>query len=80
MKLMNLIKVVNVDLIQIDQKYKQPLVNNYNLKWNSVDEKELIDLLIKRHDFGEERVRTKIEKLKEVQKEMAQKGLKSFFG
>ncbi|MDO8656289.1 MAG: flap endonuclease-1, partial [Nanoarchaeota archaeon] len=56
-----------------------PVTDNYNLKWNSVDEKELIDLLIKRHDFGEERVMSKIKALKEIQGKGVQKGLGGFF-
>ena len=59
---------------------KMPVIDDYKLEWKKIDEKKLFTLLVEGHDFGEERVRTKIEKLKEVQKEMAQKGLKSFFG
>ena len=58
---------------------KIPVTDNYKLEWKKIDEKKLMHLLVEEHDFGEERVRTKIEKLKETQKEMAQKGLKSFF-
>jgi len=56
-----------------------PVTDTYKLEWKNVDEKKLLKLLVEEHDFGEERVRTKLEKLKEVQKEMAQKGLRNFF-
>lgn len=56
-----------------------PVTDNYKLEWKKIDEKKLLHLLVEEHDFGEERVRTKLEKLKETQKEMAQKGLKNFF-
>jgi len=58
---------------------KIPVTDNYKLEWKKVDEKKLLYLLVEEHDFGEERVRTKLEKLKETQKEMEQKGLKSWF-
>ena len=58
---------------------KMPVTDNYKLEWKKVDEKKLFHLLVEEHGFGEERVRTKLEKLKEMQKEMAQKGLKNFF-
>ena len=57
-----------------------PVTDNYKLEWKKIDEHKLLRLLVEEHNFSEERVRTKLEKLKESQKEMAQKGLKSFFG
>ena len=56
-----------------------PVTDNYSLEWNKIDERKLLKLLVEEHDFGEERVRTKLDKLKGAQKEMAQKGLKNFF-
>ncbi len=56
-----------------------PVTNDYKLEWKKIDDQKLLTLLVEGHNFGEERVRTKLEKLKEVQKEMAQKGLKNFF-
>ena len=56
-----------------------PVTDNYELEWKKIEEKKLLKLLVEEHDFAEERVRTKLEKLKETQKEMAQKGLKNFF-
>lgn len=58
---------------------KMPVTDNYKLEWKKIDEKKLLRLLVEEHNFSEERVRTKLEKLKETQKEMAQKGLKNFF-
>jgi len=55
-----------------------PVMDDYTLKWKSIDERELIDLLVKRHDFGEERVLSKIAALKEVQGKGVQKGLGGF--
>src|SRR3989344_4851781 len=56
-----------------------PVTDKYGGEWKKIDETKLLHLLVEEHGFSEERVRTKIEKLKESQKEMAQKGLKSWF-
>ena len=56
-----------------------PVTDDYPLEWKKIDEQKLLKLLVEEHDFGEERVRAKFEKLKEIQKEMAQKGLNNFF-
>ena len=54
------------------------VTDNYTLVWKKIDEKELIEILVKKHDFGEERVVSKIEKLREVQGKGRQKGLGDF--
>ena len=56
-----------------------PVTDNYSLEWKKIDEQKLLKLLVEGHDFSEERVRTKIEKIKDAQKELSQKGLKNFF-
>ena len=58
--------------------YKLNLKDNYTLNWRKVEEKELLDLLVKRHDFGEERVKSKIKALKEIQGKGVQQGLGGF--
>ncbi len=55
-----------------------PVTDEYTLEWKTVDEKELYTLLVDSHDFSVDRVKSKIEKLKEVNKQMAQKGLGAF--
>ena len=56
-----------------------PVTDEYTLEWKSVDEKELYALLVDSHDFSVDRVKSKIEKLKEVNKSAGQKGLGAFF-
>jgi flap endonuclease-1 len=56
-----------------------PVTDDYELEWKPVDSEKLIELLVNRHDFGEERVRSKIEKLKGQKGKLQQKGLSSFF-
>jgi flap endonuclease-1 len=54
-----------------------PITDEYELEWKPFDETELIKLLVKKHEFNEERVRAKLQKL-QVEK-LEQKGLNSFF-
>ena len=56
-----------------------PVTDDYTLEWKKIDEKKLLHLLVEEHGFGEERVRQKLAKLKEAQKEIGQKGLSGFW-
>ena len=56
-----------------------PVSDDYKLEWKPIDEEKLLKLLVDDFEFGEERVRSKLEKLKEVKKQQQQKGLSSFF-
>jgi flap endonuclease-1 len=56
-----------------------PVTDEYELKWEKVNEKELIKLLVDGHGFSIERVTNKLNKLKNQQKQLSQKGLSSFF-
>lgn len=56
-----------------------PVTDDYQLEWKSVDEEKVRQLLVKEHDFSEERVLKKLEPLKELAKKLNQKGLGSFF-
>ena len=54
-----------------------PIMKNYQLKWNEIDEDKIRKILVDRHDFSEERVDKMLEKL--TKKEKHQRGLSSFF-
>ena len=56
-----------------------PTIDDYNLEWGVVNEKELVKFLIKEHDFSEERVKTKLQKLLKEKEKQKQTGLGSFF-
>ncbi len=56
-----------------------PITDDYVLEWKRIDESNLIKLLVEKHNFSEERVRQKLVKLQETQKQMAQKGLGNYF-
>ena len=56
-----------------------PVTDDYNLKWEKINEEGLRELLINGHGFSEERVINKLNKLKNQQNQLSQKGLTSFF-
>ncbi|MBT3721001.1 flap endonuclease-1 [archaeon] len=53
-----------------------PISKEYDLIWKSVDSNKIRELLIKNHDFSEQRVEKVLE---ELTKKQAQKGLSEFF-
>jgi len=53
---------------------KMPVTDDYDLTWNPVNKKAIIELLCDKHDFSKERVDTTLEKF-----ETDQKGLGDFF-
>ncbi len=54
-----------------------PVTEEYSLKWNKIDEEKVRDLLVRDHDFSEDRVNKALEKLSSESK--SQKGLGDFF-
>lgn len=57
-----------------------PVDKNYELKWKAVDEQKMMELLVEKHDFSEERVKGLIEGLSKTKQKGGQKGLGEFFG
>ena len=56
-----------------------PVDRHYNLRWADVDEGKMMELLVDRHDFSEERVKNQIESLVKEKHKKKQKGLGEFF-
>ncbi|NQV91898.1 flap endonuclease-1 [Candidatus Woesearchaeota archaeon] len=56
-----------------------PVTDTFELEWKKIDEPALLKLLVEKHDFNEDRVRTKLEKLGQENKKLSQKGLSAFF-
>ncbi|MBU1622683.1 MAG: flap structure-specific endonuclease, partial [Nanoarchaeota archaeon] len=56
-----------------------PTTDDYTLEWKNIDEEKLTQLLVKEYEFSEERVKSKLDKLKHVKEGLKQKGLGSFF-
>ena len=55
------------------------VTDDYELSWQAVDEHRVLKLLVEKHNFLEERVRSKLETLREQREVLSQKGLKRFF-
>lgn len=58
---------------------EMPLTDKYTLKFNDPNPDKIKELLVKEHDFSEERVENTLAKLEEYKKLNAQKGLNEFF-
>lgn len=55
-----------------------PIMKNYQLKWSSIDEDKIKEILIDKHEFSEERVNKTLSKLKEQDNKKQQTGLKKW--
>ena len=58
---------------------KMPVTDDYELKWKDINIEEIKRLLVKDHDFSEERVSKTLEKLSKKEESKKQKGLGEFF-
>ncbi|MFP4568375.1 MAG: flap endonuclease-1 [Candidatus Woesearchaeota archaeon] len=56
-----------------------PTTNNYDLTFKDPDTDKIKEILVKKHNFSEERVNATLKKLDEYKKINAQKGLSDFF-
>jgi len=56
-----------------------PVTDDYDLKWEKINEEKLIDLLVNGHGFSMERVINKLDRLRRQQGQLSQRGLSSFF-
>lgn len=56
-----------------------PVTNEYILQWKPIQETEVLKLLVERHDFSEERVKSKLAALQEQNEKIKQKGLRNYF-
>ena len=56
-----------------------PVTDDFELEWKKIDEPALLKLLVEKHDFNEQRVNTKLEKLGKENQKLSQKGLSAFF-
>jgi flap endonuclease-1 len=74
---------VEVDIAFIKQYFlNPPVTKNYKLDWNEPDTKQVIEILVKEHDFSEDRVRNALERLIKAYREHikgSQLGLAKWF-
>ncbi|MGC9181428.1 flap endonuclease-1 [Thermogladius sp.] len=72
-----------VDVVKIKNYFLHPPVTaEYKLEWREPDQKGIIEVLVKDHDFNEERVRNAVERLSKAYKEFLkgrQLGLDQWF-
>lgn len=56
-----------------------PVTDNYNLEWKGINEENIIELLVERHDFSKDNVLRTIKELDKEMNKAEQKGLGDFF-
>lgn len=59
--------------------FYKPNVSNQDFEFNQFDENKIKDILVRRHDFSEERVQKQVDKLKEIKQKSQQKNLGKWF-
>lgn len=52
-----------------------PIMKNYKLKWKKPDKKTIKKILVKKHDFSEERIDNRLEQLEKIKEKRSQTGL-----
>lgn len=57
---------------------KMPVEKKYKLEWKPIDKEKVVEILVKRHEFGEERVLNALDRVEEAKKVGMQKGLGEF--
>ena len=55
-----------------------PTTRDYKLEWKEIESKNLLDFLVKGHDFSEQRVKLTLEKIEKESKQKQQKSLGDF--
>jgi flap endonuclease-1 len=64
------------EIFELFQKHK---VINADFKFKKIDEKKIKKILIKEHDFSEDRIEKQFKRLKEIEEKNKQKGLDKWF-
>ncbi len=64
---------------QIYKLFEKPNVKDINIKFPEINFEKIKEILIKKHNFSEERVEKQINKLKKIQEDKKQSGLDKWF-
>lgn len=56
-----------------------PTTDDYSLEWSEIDTEAVVDILVKQHDFNEDRIRNTLKEIEEEKKKGRQTGLGQFF-
>ncbi len=67
------------DWKEIFELFHKPNVDDANFKFGKINEKKIKEILVKKHDFSEERVEKQFERLREITEKNKQKNLKKWF-
>ncbi|HDJ84099.1 MAG TPA: flap endonuclease-1 [Desulfurococcaceae archaeon] len=65
-----------IDPLEIKKYFlNPPVTDSYKLEWREPDEEQIIQILVREHDFSLERVKNAIERLRKAQRELKTKQL-----
>ena len=78
-QLINLSDKDRFDWQEIFKLFKKPNVKNFDIRFPKLNEAKIKDILVREHNFSEERVEKQLEKLKELKEKSKQKGLDKWF-
>ena len=78
-KINNLPEEDKFDWQEIFELFHKPNARNAEFIFGEVDEKKIKEILVKKHDFSEERIENQLEKLREFKEKNKQKGLDKWF-
>ena len=73
-------KQIEFDWEKIFELFKKPdVTSEYDIKFKKPDEQAIKNLLVKKHEFNEERIDSALQKIGKMQEEAKQTGLNKFF-
>lgn len=67
------------DWKKIFELFHKPKVLDFKINFGKIDEGRIRKILVKEHDFSEERVEKQLERLRDIKEKMKQKGLSKWF-
>ncbi len=77
-QIMSLPEQERFDWKEIFELFHKARVKNVDFRFEKIDETKIKKILVKEHDFSEERIEKQLEKLKEAKEKAKQKGLKNW--
>lgn len=78
-QMMSLNEEDRFDWQEIFGLFHKPKVVDADFNFRKIDEKKIKKILVQRHDFSEDRVERQLERLRDIEKQKKQKGLKEWF-
>jgi flap endonuclease-1 len=71
---------INFDFDEVyDAVKKVPVMDDYELEWKPINKEAIYDILVKKHNFSEERVKSNLKTLEDYSESKKQKDLNQFF-